>query len=424
MRDKGDGSVYQRGDGRWIGQVEDGYTKTGARAYRRRVRDTETDARRAVRDMLRDLAGDAGGLDPRTTIKRWGAEWIDHQAGVVRPDVHLARAGHLRNWIVPAIGNRRLATLTADDARKVERAVLAAGLSPTTAHNVRVTLQTMLNAAVVEGHAIPRPVLATPITPAADSERDAIPLADAVRILDGALHPDTWPTLEDLPPLGRGRKRDKMLVQQHGRRRHLAGTDASRWTAALLQGMRQGECIGLTWSCVDLATGTMDVSWQLKRYALDAAIPANLATRRLDGQYVLTAPKTKAGKRIIPLVPWMVTALERWRDLCPESEHGLVWPRPSGGPISKGDDLAAWYGLLDAVGVHKPGPKQWVLHEARHTTVSLLEAAGVPPAVIIAIVGHATYASTRRYSHTELERAREALATVADDLGLKALASG
>ena len=53
MRDKGDGSVYQRADGRWVGQIEDGYTKTGARAYRRRVRDTETEARRAVRDMLR-----------------------------------------------------------------------------------------------------------------------------------------------------------------------------------------------------------------------------------------------------------------------------------------------------------------------------------------------------------------------------------
>ena len=44
----------------------------------------------------------------------------------------------------------------------------------------------------------------------------------------------------------------------------------------------------------------------------------------------------------------------------------------------------------------------------------------MPAAVVIGIVGHATYASTRRYSHTELERAREALATVADDLGLPA----
>ena len=247
---------------------------------------------------------------------------------------------------------------------------------------------------------------------------------DAVRILDSALHPDAWPDLPGLPPLGRGRKRDKTDVEQHKRRRLLEGTDPSRWTAALLQGMRQGECLGLTWSSVDLKIGTMDISWQLKRYAVDAAVPPGLATRRLDGQYILTAPKTKAGKRIIPLVPWMVTALERWRDLCPESEHDLVWPRPSGGPISKGDDLAAWYGLLDVAGVHKPGPKQWVLHEARHTTVSLLEAAGVPPAVIIAIVGHATYASTRRYSHTELARARAALATVADDLGLPSVKGG
>ncbi len=424
MRDKGDGSVYQRADGRWVGQIEDGYTKTGARAYRRRVRDTETEARRAVRDMLRDLAGDSVDLDPRTTIKRWGSKWLEHQAGVVRPDVLKSRDGHLRNWIVPTIGNRRLGSLTAEDGRKVERAILAADLSPTTAHNVRVTLQTMLNAAVVEGYNIPRPILAAPITEVAESERDAIPLADAVRILDSALHPDTWPDLPDLPPLGRGRKRDKTDVEQYKRRRLLEGTDPSRWTAALLQGMRQGECLGLTWSSVDLKIGTMDISWQLKRYAVDAAVPPGLATRRLDGQYILTAPKTKAGKRIIPLVPWMVTALERWRDLCPESEHDLVWPRPSGGPISKGDDLAAWYGLLDAAGVHKPGPKQWVLHEARHTTVSLLEAAGVPPAVIIAIVGHATYASTRRYSHTELARARAALATVADDLGLPSVKGG
>ena len=420
MRDKGDGSVYQRSDGRWVGQIEDGYTKTGSRAYRRRIRDTETEARRAVRDMLRDMAGDGGDLDPRTTVKRWADDWLKDQAGHVRPDVLSGRDGHIRNWIVPQIGNRRLSALTAADARKVERAILAADRSATTAHNVRVTLQTMLKAAVVEGHTIPRPVLAARMTAAAESERDAIPLADAVRILDGALHPDDWPALPDLPPLGRGRKRVEDLVKLHKRRRLLEASDASRWTAALLQGMRQGECLGLTWECVDLKTKTMDVSWQLRRYAVDAAIPPNLLVRRLDGQYILTAPKTKAGKRIIPLVPWMVTALERWREVGPESEHGLVWPRPSGGPISKGDDLAAWYGLLDAVGVVKPGSRQWVLHEARHTTVSLLEAAGVPAAVIIGIVGHATYASTRRYSHTELERAREALATVADDLGLPA----
>lgn len=419
-RDKGDGSVYQRGDGKWVGQVETGYTSSGSRAYRRRVRETETEARRAVRDMLRDLEAGEGGLDPRTTVKRWAETWLTHQSGTVRPGVLTGRTGHVRNWIVPQIGNRRLAELAAEDARKVERAVIAAELSPTTAHHVRGTLLLLLKAAIVEGYKIPQPVMVAPVTEMGESDRDAIPLADAVRILDAALHPEAWPPLPELPPLGRGRKRDKGVVQLHKRRRLLEASDASRWTAALLQGMRQGECLGLTWDCVDLATGTMDISWQLQRYPLDAAVPPRLATRRLDGQYILTAPKTRAGKRSIPLVPWMITALEQWRDMAPESEHGLVWPRLSGGPISKGDDLAAWYGLLDVADVHKPGDRQWVLHEARHTTVSLLEAAGVPSAVIIAIVGHATYASTRRYSHTEMERARAALAAVADDLGLPA----
>lgn len=418
MRDKGDGSVYQQSDGKWVAQAEDGWTPSGRRRYRRRYRDTATEARTALRDMLREIHAGTSALDHRITLKRWADQWIEHRKGHLRPDALTDSTGHVRNWIVPTIGNRRLSSLTAEDARAVERAVLAAGRSPTTAYHVRGTLLNLLNAAVAEGHHVPRPILAAKIAPPAESDRTAIPLLDVIRILDTALTPDQWPPLPALPPLGRGRKRDKEAVGAHLRRRLATETDASRWTAALLQGMRQAECLGLTWDRVDLRAGTMDISWQLKSYAPTARIPANLLTRRLEGSYVLTAPKTKAGRRVIPLTDWMVTALERWRDACPESPHGLVWPRPSGGPVSKRDDLAAWYGLLDAAGVRKPGERQWVLHEARHTTVSLLEAANVPPPVIIAIVGHSSYATTRRYSHAEMGQARDALTRVSDTLQL------
>ena len=35
-----------------------------------------------------------------------------------------------------------------------------------------------------------------------------------------------------------------------------------RWSLALVLGMRQGECLGLTWDMVDLERGVVTVAWQ------------------------------------------------------------------------------------------------------------------------------------------------------------------
>ncbi len=86
MRPKGDGSVYQLADGRWVAQIEDGYTASGSRRYRRRTKATETAARQAVRDMLRDANRGAASLDPRMTGKRWSDEWLLMQQNRLRPD--------------------------------------------------------------------------------------------------------------------------------------------------------------------------------------------------------------------------------------------------------------------------------------------------------------------------------------------------
>ena len=64
------------------------------------------------------------------------------------------------------------------------------------------------------------------------------------------------------------------------------------------------------------------------------------------------------------------------------------------------------------------GDGLYVLHEARHTTATLLLAAGVDEAVITAIMGHSDYATTQTYLHAPTELLSRALDRVAEQLQL------
>ena len=439
MMGYGDGTVYQRGDGKWVASYEAGWTEAGKRRRRKLVAATKTEARRRLRDALRDLDDGRSGLDPKITIKQWCEQWLDAVRPQLRPRVHANYTSHVRRWIVPTIGNRRLRELTAADLRKIDRAVLAAGRSPTTARGVRVTLQSVLTDARAEGHMVPDAAFASAKPVNAPSDRQAMTVTEAVQLLLTASNRDHWPALPPDPtPItdqgtqlaGRLRtKAQRAAITAHRtlgvERKHAVATHPSRWLAALLQAMRQGECLGLGWDDVDLGRGLLRIQWELQEVSRADTIPAHLRARHLTGRYWLLPPKTRAGERIVPIVPMMHDTLTEWRAACPDSPHGLVWPRPDGSPQSPALDRLAWRGLQAVAGVQHPAGRPYLVHEARHTTATLLQAAGVTPEVIISIVGHASYASTQPYIHRDLSQARAALEAVAGMLSVPAeLTSG
>jgi integrase len=390
-RQYGTGTVFQRADGLWIGRFEAGWDETGARRQKQVSARTEALCKQRLKDKQLEVAtqGLSSVTTSRTTVKSWSEEWLPQHARSVRPNTYTTDAGAIRKWIIPTVGHRRLAELTPADLRKLRDAVTGAGRSTTTALHAHKTLTTMLKAAIVEGHQVPQRVLLAPKPKKGTSDRTRLSLADTLSVLAVA------------------RERP----------------DAARWVAAFLQGMRQGECLGLTWDHVDLKTGRVDVVWQLDRLSYRVArdpssgfrVPDGFDARQLDGQIHLTRPKTRAGRRGIPLMPWMVQALTVERERWEPNPWGLVWTE-DGHPIDDGADRARWHGIQREAGVAHPSGRPYHLHEARHTTATILRELGVDTSTIETIIGQAVLVED--YIHIGDERQRSALEGVARMLQL------
>jgi integrase len=397
-REYGSGSVYRRAsDGRWVGTIEAGYTATGARRRVTVVGKTEADAKRKLRDKRAELdRGRRAKVDRRKTVKAWADEWLELTQRNLSPKSWGTNAGQIRRWVIPTIGHVRLAEISHADLRAIAAAQRKAGQAASSIARCRAVTLKMLKDAITEGHPVPGEVVA--VQPRAKrkgpkKDREGLAIGEALSVLQTA-------------------------------REHLP--HHSRWDLAFLQGLRQGEALGLTWELVDLEAGLLTVSWQLQPLpyidrrdkALGFRVPDDYEARRLDGGLHLVRPKTAAGERVIPLVPWAVETLSAWRDVAPDNAHGLVWSRLDGRPIDKHVDLEEWKGLQGAAEIGHPAGRYYHGHEIRNTTATLLTEAGVDPFIITAILGHTDIETSRIYVTRRAQQARPAMEAVAAALQL------
>lgn len=330
------------------------------------------------------------------TVGEWAAQWLKLRERSVRPGTLSADSAAIHKWILPAIGTTPLAGVQRADVRAIHMAAEEAGLADSTVQRIHITLEKMLADAVEEGHDVPERTLRAkkPGGPGV-SHRQALSLEDARKVLAVAA---TRP-------------------------------DASRWVAALIQGMRPAEALGLRWQSVDLERGLMKIEWQLKTLPYISPrdpesgfrVPRGYESIRLTGSYHLVRPKTAAGVRVVPLVPWLRTELAAWSAIAPESPYGLVWS-DGGEPICAANDRAAWYEIAAEAGVHVTLPdgstRRPLLYEARHTAATMLMASGADETTLTAIVGHSKIASTKTYLHTDEARKLAALERVSEKLGV------
>lgn len=162
----------------------------------------------------------------------------------------------------------------------------------------------------------------------------------------------------------------------------LKAAKGHRWEVAvwlgLGAGLRRGEMLGLTWSDVDLATGVAEVVGNVTR--------SSAGLRRAD-------PKTRRGKRIIPLPAEVVTALRRHRRVqaAERLRAGAAWSDSDAvlanevGGVGEPRTLSrVWQGWARAANVEDTGT-----HVGRHFAASTLLASGhASVADVAAMLGH------------------------------------
>ena len=140
------------------------------------------------------------------------------------------------------------------------------------------------------------------------------------------------------------------------------------------------------WTDVDLATGRVVIA---------------KSVQRINGEWVTTEPKTRAGMRVITLPAEAVSALRRQaeRRLAlgggQDAAAQLVFVSADGGPLSQG--AADWHMRkeCDRLGLPRLTP-----HGLRHLHASLLLAEGLPLPEVSRRLGHANPSITASvYSH-------------------------
>lgn len=373
MRGKGEGSVFKDSRGLWTGVIE--LPPLNGERRRKKIR------RKNKKDLLEALAAAKSELQrlgdlptSNQTVEQWFTYWLKQVAKEIRPNTLDGYQRTVRNHIIPAIGKVKLDKLTATHVRRVHDGIIDKGLSSTTALLAHRTMSVSFKMAMREGRIGRNPAKLVSAPRKASVTLEPLDLQEAIKFL---AHAST------------------------------DGEMGARWATSLLTGARRGEAIGLE---RDRVGDVLDLSWQLlrlKKTDTDGKpdVPADYEYRHLTGGLYLTRPKSSKSWRIIPLIDPLKSILEKHITNTPENEWGLVFTK-NGRPISPDADTKAWRVALAAAGIEKNAR----LHDARHTAVDLLYAAGVPEELVMEIVGHSTRSTTRAYkSRVSVERLTRAM---------------
>lgn len=371
-RGRGEGGVYQRADGLWVGTLSLGYNAEGKRLRKTVYGATKKEAQEELRKLQNDAANGINLTMEKLTLSAWLTRWLAMIKPAVEPNTYRYYETQSRLHVAPYLGQIQLAKLAAVHVQGLYSALAAAGVKTPTQQRAGLTLTVALNEAVRLN-----------LIPANPASKVRKPKVDPVEV-----------EVFDLDQLGR-------FLQAARKDRHYP-----YYITALDSGARPGELLALMWDDVDFEGGFLSITKSLEE---------------IGGHVRVKATKTAKARRRIDLSTETLAVLAEHRKaaLAAGQISSPVFSNASGGyqlqctllrdslkPLLKKADLPS-------VG----------LYVLRHTCATLLLLAEVPAKVVSERLGHSKIGITLdTYSHVLPTMQKKAASVLGQILG--AAASG
>lgn len=337
-RGHGEGSIYQRQDGRWCASITLENRKRKY-IYGKTRREVQEQLKIALREQQQGMLI----TTPQQSLEQFLSQWLASHKAIVRIRTYERYEQFVRIHLVPEIGHIQLQKLTAIQINNLYL-TLGKRLSSSTLNTLHMMLHKALEDAVRWG------LLARNVCDAVSAPRRT--------------HYEIKPLTKEQAQL--------LLDTSKG------DTLEALWVLALTTGMRRGEVLALKWQDINFEQGMLQVR--------------RIFTRVKGDRYIESEPKTEKSRRSIMLTSVTVETLKRHRIHQLEAklqagpawvEHDLVFCTSVGTPVNPNWVLERFKKLLK-----KAGLPDMRFHDLRHSIATILLSMGTHPKVVQELLGH------------------------------------
>lgn len=318
--------------------------------------------------------GDLPGKKKRPMLFRdVYVEWYDGYVNGVRESTLVQTLGYFKRHILPAFGDKRIATITNND---VQRAVNRWAKEAPASYRTWFSYVRMVFA-----HALKQNYM-----------RGNDPTAFV-----------TKPRRED----GVQTKRHSFWTPEQMQQFFSCideRTERKKYTVFRVYaytGMRRSELLALEWSDIDFEQGTISINKTL--------------AHNLEGRVVVDPPKTRSSNRVIATDAKTMDILLKWKkfqESCSSSrdlDHQVVFPGQRGKYMALSLPIT-WLNRIIKDNHLQP----IVVHGFRHSLASNMINSDVPVTSVTQVVGHANPSTTLKiYSHADPQQAKKATTALA-----------